>query len=104
MGACPFHFFTVAFLAAVHGVTVKYPALNLSGFRVRFDLHRVGKLTPPVRHNHLKQHGEICFPKPSAQFPEDLRHACRRISLPQEHSLQIAVGKQDCQNRLAACV
>ena len=48
--------FTVAFLVAVHGIAVKYPALDLSCFRVRFDFHRVGKLAPPVRHDYLKQH------------------------------------------------
>ena len=52
---------TVAFLIAVHGVAVKYPALDLSGFRVRFDLHRVGKLTPTVRHDYLEQHGKIAI-------------------------------------------
>ena len=94
--------FTVAFLVAVHGVTVKYPALDLSGFRVRFDLHRVGKLAPTVRHNHLKQHGEVWFPKPFSQLAEDLRHACRRISLPQEHQLQVAGSEENRQDHLAS--
>ncbi len=94
--------FTVAFLIAVHGVAVKYPALSLSGFRVRFDFHRIRKLTPPVRHNHLEQHGEAGFPKPLAQFAEDLRHACRRISLPQEHQLQITAGQKNRQDHLAS--
>ena len=55
--------FTVAFLIAVHGVAVKYLALNFSSFRVCFDLHRIGKLTPTVRQNHLEQHREVCFPQ-----------------------------------------
>ena len=92
--------FTVAFLVAVHGVAVKYPALDLSGFQVRFDLHRIGKLTPPVCQDHLKQHGEVCFPKPLAQLPEDLRHACRCISLSQEHQLQITGGQKNRQDHL----
>ena len=92
---------TVAFLVAVHGVTVKYPALDLPGFRVRFDLHRVGKLTPPVRHNHLEQHGKVGCPKPLAQLAEDLRHARRRVSLPQEHQLQVTAGQENRQEHLS---
>lgn len=45
--------FTVAFLVAVHGGAVEYLTLNRSGFRVRFNLHRVGKLAPSVSHDHL---------------------------------------------------
>ena len=46
--------FTVALLVAVHGITVKYPALYFSCFGIRLNLHRVSKLTPTVRYKHLK--------------------------------------------------
>ena len=46
--------FTVTFLVTIHGVAVKYPALNISGFRVCFDLCRVGKLTSPICQNCLE--------------------------------------------------
>ena len=94
--------FTVAFLVAVHGIAVKYPALDLSCFRVRFDFHRVGKLAPPVRHDYLKQHRKVWLPKPFSQIPEDLCHARRRISLPQEHQLKVTAGQKNRQDHLPA--
>lgn len=92
--------FTVAFLIAVHGIAVKYPALNFSGLRVCFDLHRIRKLTPTVSQNHLEQHREVSFPQPFPYFLEDLCHACRRIPLPQKHQLQITAGQEYRQDYL----
>ena len=37
--------FTVAFLVAVHGITAKYPALDLSGLRIDFYPERLTELT-----------------------------------------------------------
>ena len=90
---------TGAFLVAIHGVTVKHTALDLFCFWILFDSQWICKLTPAIRHNHLKQHGKILFSQLLTLALKNLRYACRCLSISQEHQLKIAgrqENRQDC--------
>ena len=89
--------FTVALLVYIHRITIEYPALDLSGLQICFDLFGIAEFAPPIRKDDLEQHPKLLISKRFPQPLEYFRYRSRCVAFSQKHELQITVGKQNRQ-------